>query len=449
MSAARTLTDFVRALRSADVEVSPAEAIDASRAMALVGFSDRAALKTALRPTMAKSQAEAETFDRMFDLFFSRQREGEAASDEAGAQSDGASSEGEAPQDLMELAQSGDETALSMAMERAGQAAGVQEIRFSTQTAWYAQQMLKQLGVEELEAQLLDRLQQRTPEAEAEAGEMIAARREMLARARAHAEKQFEVFGEGATQQFREDFLARKSISALDRSDHDRMKALIAKVAKKLATKHARRRRKQNTGQLDVRRTLRRNAGLGGVPFELSWKQVKKERAKIVCLTDVSGSVARHVRFLLLLAHSLRDVIPDFSALAFSGRLMDVTDWLDTAGFEGAMERILREVGMSSTDYGQALSDLKTQHWPLIDRRTTLIILGDGRSNYGDPRLDIFQEATARAKRTIWLSPESEPLWGTGDSELPRYRPHCSAMRHVATLRDLERVFDEVLASYT
>lgn len=446
MSAARTLTDFVRALRAADVGVSPAEAIDASRAMALVGFADRSALKTALRPVMAKSAAEAETFDRMFDLFFSRRDADEAETANAGVTAPEAGAA--PPEDFMQLATSGDEAALSLAMERAGQGAGVQEIRFSTQTAWYAQQMLKQLGVEEMEAQLLERLQQRTPEAEAEAGEMIAARRDMLARARAHVEAQFEVFGAGATQQFREDVLATKPIGALDRADHERMKALVAKLAKKLATKHARRRRRQKTGQLDVRSTLRRNAGIGGVPFELSWKQVKKERAKIVCLTDVSGSVARHVRFLLLLAHSLRDVIPDFSALAFSARLADVTDWMDTAGFEGAMERILREIGMGSTDYGQALSDLKTQHWHLIDRRTTLIILGDGRSNHGDPRLDIFREMTARAKRTLWLSPESEPLWGTGDSELLRYRPYCSAMRHVASLRDLERVFDEVLASY-
>ena len=103
---------------------------------------------------------------------------------------------------------------------------------------------------------------------------------------------------------------------------------------------------------------------------------------------------------------------------------------------------------MSSTDYGQALSDLKTDHFSKIDRRTTLIVLGDGRSNYGDGRLDIFREAAARAKRTIWLSPEQKPLWGTGDSLLLRYQPYCDVMTDVANLRDLERAVDDVLAAY-
>jgi len=77
-----------------------------------------------------------------------------------------------------------------------------------------------------------------------------------------------------------------------------------------------------------------------------------------------------------------------------------------------------------------------------------LIVLGDGRSNYGDGRLDIFKEAAARAKQTIWLSPEQKPLWGTGDSLMLRYQPYCTVMSQVATLKDLERAVDNVLASY-
>ena len=48
----------------------------------------------------------------------------------------------------------------------------------------------------------------------------------------------------------------------------------------------------------------------------------------------------------------------------------------------------------------------------------------------------------------IWLNPEGRPLWGTGDSAIPRYLPFCTQMSHVATLKDLERAVDEVLAAY-
>ena len=112
------------------------------------------------------------------------------------------------------------------------------------------------------------------------------------------------------------------------------------------------------------------------------------------------------------------------------------------------MKKIVNTIGMSSTDYGQSLSDFKVNHWNTLDRRTTIIVLGDGRSNHGDPRLDIFKEMAARAKRVIWLCPEPESMWGTGDSEMLRYRPWCNQMSHVATLKDLERAVDEVLASY-
>ena len=75
-------------------------------------------------------------------------------------------------------------------------------------------------------------------------------------------------------------------------------------------------------------------------------------------------------------------------------------------------------------------------------------MLGDGRSNYGDPRLDLFEEAASRAKRMVWLSPEGPALWGTGDSEMLRYQPHCSTMTHMSSLKDLERAIDDVLLHY-
>lgn len=444
MSATRTLTDFIRALRSAEVHVSPAEAIDAAGALNLIGYTNRTALKSALRPALAKSEAEAEAFDRLFDLYFARQSSGGGQPPPA----EDSSGTAPPPQDMLELAQSGDEAAIQAAMERAGRAAGAQDIRFSTQTAYYAQKMLKQLGVEQMEAKLLEALQSRTDEGDAEASKMIEARREMLMRARAFVDAQFDVFGQGATDAFREDVLTHKPISALDLADLKRMRALVEKVAKRLAVKHSRRRRNRSTGQLDVRATLRANAGLGGVPFRLHWKQKKRDKAKIIVICDVSNSVAQYVRFLLLLLHSLGDVIPELRAFAFSARLGEVTDQLDSEKFEGAMEAILREYGMGSTDYGQAFSDLKTRYPDAIDRRTSVIILGDGRSNYGDPRMDLFREICTRAKRVIWLSPEPEAMWGSGDSELDRYRTYAHATARVATLSDLERTLDRVLALY-
>ncbi|MFC6199791.1 vWA domain-containing protein [Ponticaulis profundi] len=455
MSVERTVTDFVRALRSADVNVSTAETLDAVQTLKLVGYNDRSMLKTSLRHVLAKSEGEKGTYDRLFDLFFSRKSNTpettseDEQSDDGEANSD--ASEDAGPKDLLDLAQSGDESEIAVAMERAADAASVQDIRFSTQVSFYAQKMLKEMGVERMEKQLLDALKDTSGEREGEAQQMIDARRDMTRRAQAYVQQQFDIFGASETQRFREEYLSEKRINDMDRSDIERMKPLVQKLAKRLATKHSRRRKKKNRGQLDIRKTLRRNAGRDGVPFDIAWRETKKDRPKLILICDVSGSVARHVRFLLLFLYCLKDVVPDIYTFAFSARLKDVGSYLDTdlAGFENAMQRIMTEAGWGSTDYGQALSDMKVNHWSLIDRRSTIIVLGDGRSNYGDPRLDLFEEATSRAKRLVWLSPEGKALWGTGDSEMLRYQPHCTTMTHMTSLKDLERAIDDILMHYS
>ena len=450
----RTLTNFIRALRSSEVAVSSGEAIDAARAVALMGYGDRSVLKETLGCVLAKSEHEKTVHDALFDLYFARPPEREPSSAESSDSDndDGGddSQDGGAPStdDLMSLLQSGDETAISVALEKAAQQAGLDDIRFSTQVAYFSQQMVKAMGGDGMQKELLDALSGRTPEDDARATDIMAARKDLTMRAREKAEQAFDIFGAGETEQFRDDFASRKSLGALDLRDMERMKTLIAKVAKRLAVKHSRRRRKRNRGTLDVRRTMRANAGVDGIPFNVIWKQKKKDRPKIIAICDVSGSVARYVRFLLLLLYSLNDVVPDLHSFAFSHRLGPVDDALDGHGFEEAMDKIMKVYGMGSTDYGQAFSDMKVNHWDLIDRRSTVIILGDGRSNYGDPRLDLVREMAGRAKQVIWLNPEGVSVWGSGDSEMLRYRPYCTQASHVATLKDLEKAVDEILASY-
>ena len=443
--AEQVLTDFIRALRSADVRVSTGEAIDAANAVKLIGYGDRTLLADTLRCVLAKSPTEQVAHDRLFDLYFSQAPSSPPPANPS-ENDDGGS---ETPDDLLDLLESGDEAQMAMALQQASRDVGLTDIQFSTQVSYYAQQMLKSMGLDRLESEMMSAFRERTPEGEARAQELIDGRKEMFSRTREYAQQAFDTFGAGATELFRQDFLSEKSISSLDRRDLERVRVLVEKMAKRLAVKHSRRRRKKNRGVLDVRRTLRSNAGFDGVPFDLSWKQKKRDRPKIVAICDVSGSVAQVVRFFLMLLYSLNDVVPDIESFAFSGRLEDVSDTLENEEFNPAMDKIINTVGMRSTDYGQSLSDLKTDHWQDIDRRTTLIILGDGRSNYGDPRIDIFQEATARAKQTVWLCPEPESQWGTGDSEILRYRPFCNRLTHVATIKDLERVIDEVLSSYT
>src|SRR3569833_2805937 len=130
----------------------------------------------------------------------------------------------------------------------------------------------------------------------------------------------------------------------------------------------------------------------GGVPFEIEWKIKKIEKPSIVAICDVSKSVAAAAQFLLTFLYSLNEVVDRLDAFAISGRMISVNDILDENGVEGAILKVLQTIGFQQTDYGQALQDIADEHMDRLDRHTTVIFLGDGRSNFADPRLDLMKQ---------------------------------------------------------
>lgn len=457
----RVLAGFIRALRAAGAEASTAEGLDAARALALVGYADRANLKSALSATLAKSEEEKSIHDRVFDHYFALPALGRQEP-QGGAATQPPPGTGDPAVDaLLELAHA-DATAhggapasatqasdaLRIAMAEAAQAVNVDSIRFASQSAYFARRMLEHLGVAPLEARLLARLGDTSAAAQAEARMLAAARDSLQHHARALIAQRFELFGRPATDTFLADVAVQRAIGRMSPQDLERMKLIVARLAKRLAARHAHRRRITLRGQLDLRRTLRANAGHDGVPVTLAFKHRRRDKPRIVAVCDVSGSVAAHVRFLLLFLYALQGTVTDLRTFAFSSRLKDVAGPLESLPFEDAMELILREVGNGSTDYGQAWQDLHDRHWQTIDRRTTVLVLGDARSNGADPRLDLFAELAARAKRVVWLCPESASRWGSGDSCLLQYRPYLTHLSHCATAADVERAIDEALEAY-
>jgi uncharacterized protein with von Willebrand factor type A (vWA) domain len=243
----------------------------------------------------------------------------------------------------------------------------------------------------------------------------------------------------------REEFLAGVKLTALDRSDLQRMHVIVRRLARRLATRHAQIRRRARRGQLDLRRTLRHNMATEGMLFRLRWKRRKIERPKVMAISDVSGSVASVARFLLLFLYSMHEAMAGLSAFAFSDRLIEVSDILERHEIEPAIERILREIGFGSSDYGRSLADFAAGWLDRVDATTSVIIMGDARGNYTDPRTDLVAALSKRCKRLIWLNPEPESLWGSGDSDMLRYRPYCHYAGVCNSLKHLERAMTDLL----
>ena len=460
----RTLTNFIKALRAADIPVSIGESIDALKTVSVTGYDDREFMKNALSCVVAKTPEEKDIYNDLFDLYFSRDTSQEAMSnlseDQNGtgepSESDepgGDPSEGGDPSDavdqLREMIEGSDPSALARALEAAARQVGVEEIRFSTQRGVMARRMLDQMGMRQLEGQMIELRGSGGDGDQEEAEALSEIRSELIDASRNYVEQQYAIFGEAATERFMEDYIQKARLTEIGPHDMDRLQTIIRKIAKRLAAKHSRRRKRRNRGQLNIRKTMRENASTEGIPFKTIWKQKKRERAKVVVICDVSGSVAAYARFLLMLIYGLNEVIPDIKSFAFSHRLVDISDELENNDVKEAVKQVIKEVGQGSTDYGAALGTLQTDYWDCIDRRTTVIILGDGRSNYGNPRIDVMRELQGQAKKVIWLCPEHPSMWGTGDSEIPRFKPFCTLMQQCRTVKDLERVVDMILASYT
>ncbi|MCG8547078.1 MAG: VWA domain-containing protein, partial [Alphaproteobacteria bacterium] len=400
-----TLENFLRALRAADLPISPVEAIDAHRAVAAIGYGDRVLLKDTLCIALAKTADEVRRFDDCFEMFFSRDqfrdRTAETADDDPLL----------ADQPLAQMLLGGSEAELAQAMEQAAADAGIANIQYATQRGLYVRRLLEGMGLRDMEA-FIATLPAEDAASAALAARLEEGRRYLFDEARRYIARQYELYASANGERLREEFLVETALSAVERRDFERMHRLVRRMARRLATRYDRRRKHTNRGVLNVRRTIRRNMAHDGIPFETEWKQTKIERPKIMVICDVSQSVAAAARFLLLFLYSLNEVIASLRAFAFSSHLVEVSETLERETVEKAIPDILETIGFRPTDYGRSLADFDDGFMDAVDRKTTVIILGDGRSNTTDPRIDLMRRLHDRSKAVICLNPEPENFWG-------------------------------------
>ncbi len=101
----------------------------------------------------------------------------------------------------------------------------------------------------------------------------------------------------------------------------------------------------------------------------------------------------------------------------------------------------------ANSDYGSVFGEFLAEHASAVTRRTTVVVLGDGRNNANDPNLAAFEELTRRARETIWLTPEPRYSWGLGSCDLPAYAEYCDRVRVVRDLRGLEHTAVELASA--
>jgi uncharacterized protein with von Willebrand factor type A (vWA) domain len=472
------LVDFIAGLRAAGVRVSIAESSDAFRAVEQIGVMDRDTFRSALRTTLVKEANDLAMFERLFTLFFANgeppllnpqeelspeQRAMLAAALRAllsrmqGDQMQpGDTPSGQNGQlgQLLELlrhllsGQALDQSTL----EQAGQEANLPMASHPAQQSWLTRRMLQALGWEELKG-LLEQLWEElakagmSQEAIEELQEMVQANQEAL------AEQVGQYAGASIARQMADQpprrpgsDLMHRPFRDLSQTEADELRTQVRRLAARLRSRAALRHKRAKSGVLDAKRTIRANLRYGGVPLDLRYKH-RHLKPKLALICDVSTSVRHCAEFMLHLIYELQDQVAKARSFAFISDMVDISQDFADYQPEVAVEQVLTRMppGFYNTDLGYSLNSFFHSYLDAVDRRTTVIFLGDGRNNFNNPRLDLVQTLKRRARRIIWLNPESPRLWGTGDSDALEYLPLCDAAYEVSNLAQLTEAVDRLL----
>jgi uncharacterized protein len=199
-------------------------------------------------------------------------------------------------------------------------------------------------------------------------------------------------------------------------------------------------------GTVDGRRTMRTNMRYDGIPFRPVTVAKVSDRPRLVILTDVSLSVRATARFTLHLVHGLQALASSVRSFAFVSDLVEITDLFAEHPLDEALGLVVAGLPAggvldvdADSDHGAAFGTFLEEFGSAVNRRTTVVILGDGRNNGRDPNLAALEEISRRARETVWLTPEPRYSWGLGSCDLPAYAVYCDRVQVVRDLVGLER----------
>jgi uncharacterized protein with von Willebrand factor type A (vWA) domain len=238
---------------------------------------------------------------------------------------------------------------------------------------------------------------------------------------------------------------ADKSFSFYTEDDIRRMNEAVARLAQRLKNRLSVRRKKAARGRFNVKATLRRNLQYGGVPFHIELDRRKKTKPQVMILCDISDSVLNASRFMLQFVYSVQDLYSKVRSFVFVSEIGEVTKLFEDNEIHQAVETALRGDVIdvfSHSNFGRAFELFYKNYFTAVNSKTTVLVIGDGRNNYNRPNDWVLKEIQQKAKQLIWLNPESRMTWGVGDSEMPRYAPHCDVAEECRSINQLYKIVD-------
>jgi hypothetical protein len=439
--------------------VSLAESAEAFSAVDLMGVQDREQFRLSLRATLIKDLKDIPIFDKLFPLFFGTGQppmmggnpSDDMTPEEAQMMADALRQFAENLRQRMERLMNGEQLSRSE-LEALGQMVGLNQSDDLRYQNWMAQRMMRAMAFPEVQKamkELMEQLKQMGM-----SRERVEQMRNMIQQNMQGMQQQIEQFaGERIAENMSEkphgenmDDLMNRPFEALSDSDKKVLQNEVKRLAAMLRTRIALRQKRAKSGQMDPKATIRANLKYHGVPMEIKHKD-RVRKPKIVVICDVSTSMRFCSELMLSFLFALQGQVRKTHAFAFIDHLESISEDFSGSNADEAIQSVLWRMpsGHYNTDLGWSLQNFNDDFMDTLNSGTTLLIVGDGRNNYYDPRLDIFSNMSRRASRTIWLNPEHPAMWH-GDSDMPKYAPLCNNVLKVSNLRELADAVDSLLS---
>jgi uncharacterized protein with von Willebrand factor type A (vWA) domain len=452
------ILQLIAALRASGVRVSLAESAEAFSAVDLMGIQNREEFRLSLRATLIKDVKDIPIFDKLFPLFFGMGQPPEMGGnptdemtpEEAQMWAEAMSQFAEQLRQRMERLMNGEPLTKSE-LEALGQLVGLNQADNLNTQNWMAERMKRALAFPEVQKAMKELMEQL-----AQMGmnrERIEQIREMIQQNLKAMQEQIQQFaGEHIAQNLSErprseniDNLMNRPFEALSDADKKLLQREVQKLAAALRTRIALRQKRAKNGKMDAKATIRASLKYNGVPMEIKFRN-RIHKPKIVVICDVSTSMRFCSELMLSFLFALQGQVRKTHAFAFIDHLESISEDFSGANADEAIQSVLWRMpsGHYNTDLGYSLNNFNNDYMDTLNSGTTLIVVGDGRNNYNDPRLDIFSRMSRRSTRTIWMNPEPEHLWH-GDSDMAKYKPLCSNVLKVSNLRELANAVDELM----
>ncbi len=463
------IVEFATVLRRNGIRVSLSENMDAFRGLELLGISDPLLFRHTLRTTLIKRSSDVKPFEELFDYFFLGIGQALDALDRRIMDDLGLTPEQfqemleqiqrlvkEMEADLSELTRAllnnnrGElERQLRSAMEQETEQGTSGSFRYTPYTRMSARLQLDRVQSElERFRGMLQMLGENGEDLQNVMHYLDERMRDLNRLLREIIQQEQRKKGLEPRDASQRSSLADKSFAFYTEDDIRRMNDAVARLAQRLKNRLSVRRKRAARGRFNVKETLRKNLQFGGVPFNIQLDRRKKTKPQVMVLCDISDSVLNASRFMLQFVYSVQDLYSKVRSFVFVAEIGEVTKLFEEHDIQTAVEAALKGDVIdvfSHSNFGRAFEQFHRNFFSAINGKTTVLIIGDGRNNYNRPSDWVLREIQQKAKQLIWLNPESRMTWGIGDSEMPRYAPHCHVAEECRSINQLYNIVDLIV----